>query len=154
DVENNALRPHTPDWFSTVCLPYSHDPAADCLKWKAALVLMFAGDRDRIALLQEWFGYSLTRSTDAQKYLVMVGEGGNGKSTVLAAIQATVGRENVSSVPLEGLEDRFSLPLTLGKLVNISADADRLGQDAEGRLKQFTSGDVMMFERKNKDPFT
>src|SRR5437660_956348 len=28
DLDSGTLNPHTPDWFSTVCLPYAYVPAA------------------------------------------------------------------------------------------------------------------------------
>jgi putative DNA primase/helicase len=112
------------------------------------------GDADRIALLQEFFGYALVHTTDAQRCLILIGEGGNGKSVVLAGLHALLGAENVSTVPLEDFGRRFAMAQTLGKLANIVAEVGELDRTAEGTLKAFVSGDRMSFERKGKDPFT
>src|SRR5262249_25365409 len=82
DLDTGELLPHTADWFSPVCLPYPFDAAAPCPRWEAALRLSLEGDPERMTLLQEWFGYLLRRDTDQQKFMILTGEGGNGKSVV------------------------------------------------------------------------
>jgi P4 family phage/plasmid primase-like protien len=150
DLDSLQLQPHSPDWFSPVCLPYAFDPAADCPRWKKALALSLEGDADRIALLQEWSGYLLVRSTGAQKFLMLTGEGGNGKSVVCAAAEAMLGPDNVSHVPLEKFGAEFHLTSTLGKLANVHGEIGEIDRSAEGLLKAFTSGDPMNFNRKGK----
>jgi P4 family phage/plasmid primase-like protien len=154
DLDSGQLHPHTPDWFSTVCLPYRHDPEAKCDRWLDMLRQNLENDAERIALLQEFFGYCLILSTDAQACLILVGEGGNGKSVVLAGLHGLLGDDNTSTLPLEDFGKRFAMAQTLGKLANISAEIGELDRTAEGTLKAFVSGDRMSFERKCKDPFT
>lgn len=152
DDLGDVMIPHTPEWFSTVCLPYAFDPTATCQKWQAFLEKNLEMDPERIKILQEWAGYLLLPDTSEQKFLVLEGEGANGKSVYCAAIAAMIGQDNCSHVPLEIFGDRFSKTQTIGKLVNISADVGELDKVAEGYLKSFTSGDVMFFDRKNMDP--
>jgi P4 family phage/plasmid primase-like protien len=154
DLDSGELRGHTADWFSTVCLPYAYHPNAACPHWLTVLGTNLEADAERIALLQEFFGYALVHSTDAQRCLILIGEGGNGKSVVLAGLHALLGDENVSTVPLEDFGRRFAMAQTLGKLANIVAEVGELDRTAEGTLKAFVSGDRMSFERKGKDPFT
>jgi len=154
DLDGGELQEHTADWFSTVCLPYAYNPDAACPLWLAALAKNLEDDTERIELLQEFFGYALVHSTDAQRCLILIGEGGNGKSVVLAGLHALLGDENVSTVPLEDFGRRFAMAQTLGKLANIVAEVGELDRTAEGTLKAFVSGDRMSFERKGKDPFT
>ena len=149
---DDVLLPHTPEWFSTISLPYDFDPEAKCPRWEAFLNKMMDGDETFIKLLQEWAGYMLLPDTGEQKFLANEGEGGNGKSVFCAAISAMVGTENCSFVPLEEFGDRFSKSSTIGKLVNICADVGELDRVAEGYLKSFTSGDAMYFDRKGIAP--
>ncbi|MCH8242372.1 MAG: DUF3854 domain-containing protein, partial [Planctomycetes bacterium] len=72
--ESDVMLPHSPLWFSPVCLPYSFDAEADCPKWQAFLDRNLEGDTERTAVLQEWFGYSITTDTSLQKFLVLEGE--------------------------------------------------------------------------------
>jgi P4 family phage/plasmid primase-like protien len=148
DLDSRELLEHTSDWFSPVCLPYAFDAAAACPRWDAALQLSLENDPERVALLQEWFGYLLTRSTDEQKFMILTGEGGNGKSVVCAALEAVLGSANVSHVPLERFGGEFHLHATLGKLANVCAEIGEIDKTAEGTLKAYTSGDKMNFNRK------
>jgi P4 family phage/plasmid primase-like protien len=150
--ETAVLLPHSPRWFSFQCLPYSFDPSADCPKWLAFLERNLEADRERIALLQEWFGLCLTPDSSRQKFLLLVGEGGNGKSVVCSVLEVVLGAENCSHVPLEIFGKRFQLAPTIGKLANISSEIGELDKAAEGFLKSFTSGDPMQMDRKYKSP--
>ncbi|TWT30689.1 phage/plasmid primase, P4 family [Blastopirellula retiformator] len=152
--EDGEFSPHSPHWFSPVCLPYAYNPDATCPTWLAFLQKNLEGDRQRINLLQEWAGYLLTPDTSRQKFLLLEGEGANGKSVYLAGLQAMLGEENVSHVPLELFGERFQLTATLGKLANVAADCGEIDRVAEGHLKTFTSGDVIQFDRKNRDPIS
>jgi P4 family phage/plasmid primase-like protien len=150
--KSDVLLPHTPRWFSPVCLPYPFDADAACPRWQEFLEHNLQGDAGRIALLQEWFGLCLTPDTSRQKFLVLEGDGANGKSVVCAALEAVLGSENCSHVPLEDFGERFQLTPTLAKLANIASEVGELDKAAEGFLKSFTSGDPMQFDRKYKPP--
>jgi P4 family phage/plasmid primase-like protien len=148
DLDTGELLPHTPDWFSSTCLPYEYDPELACPTFLAAVERVTGGDEEKARLLQEWFGYNLIPCTDAQKFLILHGEGANGKSALCAALEALLGPENVSHVSLGELGESFGLAPTLGKLANISADMSQLDRLAEGKLKQLTSGDGVTVNRK------
>jgi len=145
----NVVRPHSADWFSPTCLTYAYDPAATCPMWLTFLGNALEDDVDRIALIQEWFGYCLTHDTALQKFLVIVGEGADGKTVLVLVLIGLLGTENVSHVPLELFGQRFQLTTTLGKLANAVTEIGDLDRAAEGLLKAFVSGDPMFFDRKN-----
>jgi P4 family phage/plasmid primase-like protien len=149
-----VLLPHTPKWFSPVCLSFGFDPAAGCGRWRAFLRRNLDGDPDKAQLLQQFTGYLLLPDTSKQRFLMMVGEGANGKSVVCAVLRALLGEANVSTVPLEMFGERFRLAGTLGKLANIAAEVGELDRVAEGQLKAFVTGDPIECERKFKAPFT
>ena len=154
DLDTGAVHPHTPDWFSGVCLPYPFDPGAAAPAWLAFLERNLEGDAERIALLQEFFGYCLARTTDGQACLILHGPGANGKSVVLAVLRAVLGADNVATVPLEHFAQRFAMAQTLGKLANVCPEVGELDRTAEGTLKSYISGDAMFFEKKGKDGFS
>jgi putative DNA primase/helicase len=141
-------QPHTPELFTQVHLSYPYERTAACPRWDAFLGEVLEDDQERIALLQEWFGYCLTPETSRQKFLMLEGDGANGKSVVCETLAALLGKENVSHVPLELFGQRFQLTQTLGRLANIAAEVGELDKAAEGTLKAFTSGDRMYFDRK------
>lgn len=146
--EAECIRSNTPEWFSQVSLPYDFNPEARCPKWEAFLEHNLEMDPERIKVVQEWAGYLLLPTTEEQRFMVLEGEGANGKSVYIAALTAMLGEENVAAIPLEKFGDRFSLTTTLGKLLNAAGDVGDLDKSAEGDLKSFTAGDRMFFDRK------
>lgn len=140
---------HTPSWWSLASLPYDYDPSAPIgPQWTNFLQRNLAGDEKTIECLQEWMGYCLLPNTDHHKFLMMIGDGANGKSVFCAVVEAMLGEENVSHVPLELFGQRFALGPTLGKLVNMATETHDIDRIAEGHLKQFTDGSKMTFDRK------
>jgi len=143
------LQDHTPDWWSLVHVPYEYDPGAKIGPyWTSFLSMNLGGDEKLIECLQEWMGYCLLPNTDHHKFLIMIGEGSNGKSVFCAVLEALLGEQNVSHVPLELFGQRFTLGATLGKLANIATETHEIDRVSEGYLKQFTDGSRMFFDRK------
>jgi P4 family phage/plasmid primase-like protien len=142
---------HTADFFTTVAIPYAYDPHATCPVWQAFLQRNLEGDASRIAILQEFFGYCLTPDTSFHAFLMMHGEGSNGKSVACSVLRGMLGNDSISTVPLEAFGERFQLFQTLGKLANICTEVGEIDKVAEGHLKSFVSGDPMSFERKFRD---
>ena len=151
DDKDETLINWTPRWFSTVRLDYEYDRQATSERWQRFLEETFEGDRQRIRLLQMWFGYCLLPLTEYHKFLLAVGDGANGKSVVFEVLAALLGDDNVSHVPLECFGERFGLEATVGKLANIVSEVGELDRVAEGRLKEFVGADRMNMQRKYKN---
>jgi P4 family phage/plasmid primase-like protien len=150
----DCLRPSSPMWFSQVILPFAYQPEAECPLWLDVLFTNLEGDISRIELLQEFVGYCLTKSTEHHSALTLIGEGQNGKSVTLAGITAILGKQNVSSLSLDELSEKFKSYRLVGKLANVCADLSETSKVCEGTLKKLISGDALEFERKNRDPFS
>lgn len=150
--ESDYLKPHSPDWFSLTCLPFDFDPDAKCPRWFSFLRRNVEADKERIAILKEWFGYILFPDTSQQKFMFLEGEGANGKNVCLSAMIAMVGQNNCSHVQLEAFGKEFMLTTTLGKLLNVSSECSEMDSAAEGILKAMASGDRMTFNRKGIPP--
>ena len=147
-----TLMPHTPNFVSTVQLPYAFDPETRCPRWQSFLKQILPDPESR-QLLREIFGYCLTFDTSQQRFFIFEGDGANGKGVITAILMALVGEVNVSSIPLELFAARHGLEVTLGKLVNIASEVGEVDSVAEALLKQFTGGDAMHFNPKYKQPF-
>lgn len=146
--------PHSSDWFSMSSLPVTYDSEAICHEWVGFLVKAMEGDWERVATLQEWMGYLLLGSPKFQKCLLLVGEGGNGKSVFLAGMRALLGANNYSTLSIEDLNKDFELANLHGKLANITADMNEVDQVAEGVIKAITSGDPIHAKVKYKSGMT
>ena len=151
---SNPMSPHTSAYFSTACLPYEYDVGAKCPRWLSFLEKMVP-DKETRQLLQEWFGYNLTFDIRQQKFIILVGEGANGKSVICIVLRMLLGPENVSAVSLEAFNPARTFPLsaTLGKLANIVEEIGETDKAAEGLLKDFVTGGRMTIEKKHRDAF-
>jgi len=132
-IRARTLLPHDKCFYSTIQLKISYDPAAKCPRWEQFLVEVFEGDLERIALIQEFMGYSLVPDTRYEKALLMIGEGANGKSTLLKVWEQLLGSENVSSVTLPNLQDQFHRVTIHRKLLNIAAELNSMTLRAASR---------------------
>jgi P4 family phage/plasmid primase-like protien len=146
-----TMVPHQADFFSPVSLTYAFDHNARCPQFLAFLSEVLENDQERMALIQQYFAYCLLVPEPwRQKFLVLVGEGANGKSVLLSVLTDLLGPANVSNVPAELFGQRFQLTETLGKLANIAAEVSELSRVAEGALKAMSAGDPMFFDRKGR----
>lgn len=153
DTTKQVLHPHSPLWYSMAQLPIDYVADAKCPKWTSYIEDVMQGDRQKMDILQEYFGYALYPSLKFQKLLMMIGDGGNGKSVYLAGLLAVFGFDNCSNSSLHQLGSEFGAIETFGKMANLSADACEFGKGDEGVLKQLVSGDRVSANRKNKDFF-
>ena len=153
NVLEDRLTPHTPDYCSTVQLNVSYNPKAACPRFLQYLDEVL--DRDQIPLIQEMLGYFLVPVTRGQKCFVIVGEGGAGKSQLLLVLNdILLGRENVSNVSWQALNERFKPAELFGKLANIFADLPTKNIDDNGIFKALVGEDFLTVEKKNRNPFS
>jgi putative DNA primase/helicase len=151
--EKPAIARLTPHYFSLTKLPYDYDPGAACPRWREFLADVMQGDDERIELLSQWAGYLLTADSKRHKFMLIAGEGRNGKTVFTTLLERMVGFENVSHIPLSMFSHPFALAPTLGKVLNSTSESCHgLDELAETMLKSYTSGDRMSFQRKFREP--
>jgi len=146
------LKPHNPEIFSITQLPVYYDPEADC-----PLIKKFVSEivyKEFVPVIQELFGYLLWKDYFIQKAFMFVGEGSNGKSTLIKLIKAFLGEENISSVALQNLDkNRFATSSLYGKMANLYSDISDEALFKTGVFKILTGGDTIQAEKKYKDDF-
>jgi len=155
NVLEHTLSEHTPEYYSTIQMNVSYDPKADCPLFKKFLSDSMGGDMEQVALLQEMLGYFLIPINSAQKCFVIVGAAGAGKSVLLRVLnELLLGKENVSNVSWQSLNERFKTAELFGKLANIFADLPTKNIDDNGVFKALVGEDYLTVEKKNKNPFS
>ena len=128
-------------------VPRIYDPKAQCRKISA--FLYDAVEREKIRNIVKMFGYFLYRSMVYEKSFFLVGNGGNGKGTLIKIIEAFFGKENCSSESLHTLvSDRFAPAELYQKYVNTFADLKGERLPETGPFKMLTSGDRMSAQKK------
>ena len=152
-----AVRPHTPDLFTTVRLPYEYDPTATCPKFEAYLegVQPKAENRE---ILQMLAGLLLTPDMTYNVAFFLYGVSGTGKSVFLTVMTEMIGKENTCCVPLGEFANRFSTWPLVETLANIVGDMPFMPEsgrsaEVEGVLKEVTCGGRIKVERKGRDRF-
>ena len=152
--ESVSLSPHSPLFFSMTCLPYEYSPDETCPIFFKVLNEMLPAEDVR-NMVQEWFGLNLITDTTFQKFLLLVGEGANGKTVLCTSLREMLGVKNVSAISLEQFSPTRTFPLaaTVGKLANICEEISEVDKSAEGVLKQIVNGGTLTIERKNRDAF-
>lgn len=164
DVMSWDLLEHDPKYRARNLLPVEYRPEARCDLWLDFLddVLSACGGKDsdlarREAwhVLQEWFGYCLVPRYTIHKFLVLTGEGRNGKSVTTDVLQRMLGPQNVVSVPLAQLESKETFPSAAldGKLLNLCPEADWSKVDVNW-IKSLTGGDPVTVRKPYGMPFT
>ncbi len=152
NVRERKLKPHDPAFLSAVQLPVAYDPAAACPAWVKFIHEVFP--EDAVDLAWQIVAWVMIPDNIRQLAILLLGEGANGKSTFLAAINAFIGRRNVTGLSLHKLEsDKFSVARLVGKLANICPDLPSAHLAGTSVFKALTGGDVLAAERKYADSF-
>jgi putative DNA primase/helicase len=150
------LKPHERANYSTVQLHTSFDKQLGAPQFEKFLNDIFQGDPDineKKTVVLEMMGYSLLSTSLYEKYIMLIGPGGNGKSVLLGVLEALLGRENVTAVQPSQFDNKFQRAHLDGKLVNIVTEIAEGAQMADAQLKAIVSGELTTAEHKNKTPF-
>jgi hypothetical protein len=153
NIWTGELSEHSPDFLSIVQLPIVYDPNAKC-----PTILRFLGQvfhPQDVFTAMEIVGYLLYRTAIYEKAVMLYGNGDNGKGVFIKLIEAFIGSENCSHVPLQELDsDRFSSADLYGKLVNTFADLTSQKLLTTGDFKTLVSGDTVRSQKKYGQPFS
>jgi putative DNA primase/helicase len=152
DVDSCKVIPHTPDHCALSKLPVKFDLAADCPMIKKFLSeVLYPED---LSFIQEWVGYHLWRGYPTAIAALFVGEGANGKSTLIGVLRAFLGPKNVAAIPLQAFErNTFAKAGLMGKMANLYPDLSDEALKQVGTFKALTGGDMLTAEKKFGQPF-
>lgn len=157
DMSTLTLHPRHAKHLFTAQLGFAYDVKARCPQWEKFIgeVLVTPAritDEDMIAFVQEAFGYSLTASVEYEMSFWLIGEGANGKSTMMKILDALLGSAALH-LNLGMLDrDKYQLADLGGKRVVICTEApDTTVSDSI--LKLIISGDRMNVRSIYGKPF-
>ena len=153
NIKDGTFRGFTPDVVITNKIPWPYNPAAYSELLDHTLDRLACNDPEVRALLEEMVGYCLYRRNELGKAFILIGDKSNGKSTFLHVVKNMLGDNNIASLDLKELGDRFKTAELFGKLANIGDDiADEFIANASV-FKKLVTGDRVNVERKGQDPF-
>lgn len=146
------LLPHAPHYGSTVQLPIAWTDGGDTPMFDKFLSQVLSPDY--VEFVWEMLGYMLMSGNPLQVAFMLLGNGRNGKGTLMRVIQGMLGAENISAVSLDSItNNRFASASLFGRTANLAGDIDATFQENTARFKQITGGDIMDAEEKHRKSF-
>jgi len=118
----------------------------------------FKGNEQQKDLLQEAFGYCLTKNYKYQDIFYICGEGGNGKGSAMRILTEMLGSDNISSFTLKQLSDvnnvEYNIAMLHGKHANICGDVGKDGAFNTEHIKRLSSNtDPIQGRHVREKPF-
>jgi putative DNA primase/helicase len=159
DLRTGAVRQPEPEDLNTKLANVTYDATATYPRWEKFLLQIMNGSQAKDAYLQRLQGYCLTGSVQDAILPFFVGDGANGKSTLLRVIENIMG-DYAGAAP-EGLllaqkyqghpTDIASL---MGKRLVIASEMPPGRKLDVARVKQLTGGDTISARFMYGNPFT
>jgi putative DNA primase/helicase len=152
--KDNVLKPHSPDYGFQYVLDYDYDPDAKCPEFDTFIEQVCCGDKEIEKVLLQYMGYALSGDRCwAQKCLLLLGDGANGKSTFINLLKLLAGHRNVSSLPITSMNSPTSVSLLEDKLFNISEEMPQGKVMDSSHMKNLISGGEVEARHLYKDPY-
>ncbi len=153
NIKDGSFSPFSPNTVITNRIEWDYNPHAYSEITDKTLDKIACDDPNIRALLEEAAGFCLFRRNELGKAFILTGTGSNGKSTYLNMLKHLLGKQNISSLDLKKLGDRFSTVMLFGKLANIGDDiSDEFIMDAS-IFKKIVTGETIDAEQKGQPKF-
>ena len=149
----DEIEDFSPDLIITNKIPFDYVPDSYSEVCDNTLDKLACHDDKIRALLEECIGYCFYRRNELRKSIILTGEKENGKSTFLSMLEYLLGRQNITSLDLKELGERFKTAQLFGKLANIGDDIGDEFIPNPAIFKKLSSGNPVNAEFKGEDPF-
>jgi putative DNA primase/helicase len=154
DLKTMEILPHSKEFGFRYVLPYNYEPEALAPRFAQFLQEITCNRQELIDVILEYAGYSFSNDNCwTQKALLLVGEGANGKSTLLDLFKRLAGEDNYSSLTLSDLKNdanRFQLE---GKLFNLAEETATSALLDSSLFKNLVTGGETMVKMLYHQPF-
>ena len=149
DENIKSLKPHKPEYNSSIQINYMYNSNAKCPRIMKFLhdVLFYKNEQitqQKIDMIQEFFAYPLFPTNPIHKMLFLLGDGRNGKGTLLELLRSVYGDECVSFVNPAQFNVDFQRIHLLNSMVNICFDAEKDFRASQEIIKQVVAGENIM----------
>jgi putative DNA primase/helicase len=146
NLRTGELAPADPRQLLTRGVKLDYDPSAQSPEWQRFLETVFAGDAELISYVQRLLGYAVTGEVGEHLLPNFYGDGNNGKTQLLNAVESVLG--DLAAVAPEGLlvESKHEqhperLAMLRGRRLVVSSELEKRASLAEGLVKALTGGD-------------
>lgn len=150
DMRTMQLRAHDPADMITKLVDVPLVETGLSTRWADFLRVVFCGDDDLISYVQRAVGYSLTGHTSEHCLFFCYGDGANGKSTFMRALEIVSG-EYTTTAQIDALLDHKgggeaaspNIAGLFGKRIAMAQEMPEGGRFDESRVKTITGGDTI-----------
>lgn len=153
DGKNGEIHTHKPEYFCINQIPWDYEPEKTCSGETTEKFFTSAMSKDDRKTIFQYLGLCMTR-INFQKFIILKGSRGTGKSVVVRLFENTIGQGNFSNVPLQKLEEKFYSIQLMGKLINLCADLNGNPLKTVNTIKLITGGDSLSDSFKGRDIIT
>ncbi|NLL38603.1 MAG: DNA primase [Clostridiales bacterium] len=155
DLNTDELKDFSPEIVITNPIPWDYNPAAESELLEQTLDKIACYDPEIRALLEEVAGSCLYRSNTLAggRAFILTGDGANGKSTFIDMIKTMLGEDNITSLDLKELGEKFQNAELFGKLANLGDDIGSEFVANANTFRKLVTGERIQVQRKGQDPF-
>ena len=154
DIEDHKLLPHDSKYLQTIQIPHElgiYKPFEETRLYDFFKKTKLS--KADVNMILQYMAYCLTLKHGLKTFMILLGKSNTGKSVLIRFIESIIGEENTSALSMHELNMRFYPAQLYGKLLNACADNNSLPLQSIDSLKKITGGDLIMHEKKGKEPF-
>lgn len=153
DAKTGEMHEHKPEYCCINQIPWDYEPNKEYSGIETEKFFKSAmSAEDRKTILQ-FLGLCMTRC-NFQKFIILKGSRGTGKSVVVRLFENVIGAGNYSNIALQKLEEKFYSIQLMGKLINVCADLNGNPLKTVNTIKLITGGDSLSDSYKGRDIIT
>ena len=149
---------HSPNHRARFAYPFDYAGNSAPLAFLKFLYALFRDDADKeekILCLQEHLGASLIgQATRYQRAIVNIGEGGEGKSTLVSIVSQAFPPGSVEAIAPQDWGQEYRRAMLAGKLLNIVAELPEADIIESEAFKAIITGDPIVGRHIREAPFT
>ena len=155
DLSFTTFRDYSEDDVICNIIPHNWNPFAKCEEVDALLDRVSCGIKANRDNIEESIALTMLRTARFGVCPVYIGDGANGKSTVLAMQRKLLGSENISALQPREIDARFQAARLVGKTANLGDDisSEFLTANECSGIKKVATGDLIYTDVKGATGF-
>lgn len=158
NLKNKQLLPHNPDFLCTNMCKYQYNPSAQSTRFKSFINEIMCGNKNLAKYLQCVLGYCITGSCSENKMFFFKGQGANGKSKLMEAVENVMGnyfaRFPISALTKSHISAGHPTPELvplINKRIAYSSELKADNQINDSILKTLTGSSKIMVRKMRKE---
>lgn len=161
NLKTEEVHPHSPRFMQRCSVAAEWDPAAKCPEWGDFMVTISRKDFKLRWYIQKLLGYCLSGRTDADILPLVIGSGGNGKSTLFNVLASVLGgyagKISIETLLAQGKQRdntaAYEIAKLPGKRLVLASEIPAGRSLNESLAKDLTGGDTVEARKPYGMPF-